>query len=46
MILAEAEKGGAFDPVLQLHADDVTVKGDRSLEVGHVQVHVADVSNG
>ena len=46
MILAEGKKGGAVDPVLQLHAKDVTVESDRSLEVGYLQVHVADIGNG
>jgi len=39
MILAE---GGAVDPVLQLHAKDVAVESDRSLEVGYLQVYVAE----
>jgi hypothetical protein len=45
MILAEGKKGGAVDPVLQFHAKDVTVESDRSLEVGYLQVHVADISH-
>ena len=44
VIATEGEEGGALVHALQLQADQVAVKVDRALQVGDLQMNMADVS--
>ena len=46
VVVAEGEESSTLMPVLQRHADKVAVEADRSLQVGDLQVDMANVSNG
>src|SRR4029077_8901352 len=46
VVAPEGEEGCTVDDVLDLHAQQVSVEADGSLEIGDLQMNVADVGYG
>jgi hypothetical protein len=46
VVVPETEEGSTLNPVLQRHADEVTVEADRTLQIRDPQVKVTDVGDG